>query len=45
MALAGPRIRGMSDYWIDPQTRVTGVILTQILHPIRVRARGVRHIA
>jgi methyl acetate hydrolase len=21
----------MSDYWIDPQMRVTGVILTQIL--------------
>jgi len=31
IALENPGIWGMSDYGIDPQRRVTGVILTQIL--------------
>jgi len=31
ITLENPGIWGMSDYWIDPQMRVTGVILTQIL--------------
>jgi hypothetical protein len=31
ITLENPGIWRMSDYWIDPQKRVTGVILTQIL--------------